>query len=201
MTRKETLEQLDSCILNLTAFFLEWKDVRERGSSGGIFTDGRRLNFIREQIERKKEEIYSIAKECEVTVVLEETPPKLSEGFMVHGEEILKKSLEVFQICQENEDYQYIICNSGKLNHEQLEMLGIPGIYEKMAVFASSIKKENLVVLRKYGNADKYIRMFASCRRELEELLTELEDLETPLQSNMDEDVCEQLCLSDFINH
>lgn len=183
--------------LQLMAKFMEWENVKAEGSSSPVWTDGQELNYIRDSIIRIKEEMESLNYLPEA--YYRETPPKMPCRYMVNGDEIRKKAKETLQVCRENEDYQFIFCHGGLLNEQQKSWICVDGILDSILKLSVFIRTDNLVEMKKYLKPEKYLKEFEVCRKQLEELLTELEELKPPEEPKEPEMKYEQMDLSIYI--
>lgn len=181
----------------LMAKFLEWNNVRTEGSSSPVWTDGQELNHIRKSIIYLKEEMKQL--ETLPEVYFTETPPKMPERFMVKGEEIRERAKETLEVCQKNEDYQFLFCHGSALDEQQKAWICLDGIINSILRMERMIRIDNLVEMKKYQSPDKYIKSFKICRKGLEELLEELEELKPPEEVKKPEILYEQISLKEFM--
>lgn len=177
--------------------FLEWENVKIEGSSSPVWTDGQELNHIRDSIIYLKKEMESLNYLPEA--YYQETPPKMSQRYMVNAEEIRKKAKETLRICKENEDYQFIFSHGAPLDEQQKNWICLDGILNGILRMERMIRIDNLVEMKKYDEPEKYLKSFKVCRKGLEELLEELEDLKPPEKPKEPEVLYEQMNLSTYI--
>lgn len=176
--------------------FLEWENAKIEGSSSPVWTDGQELNHIRDSIIYLKREMESLDYLPEI--YYRETPPVMPQRYMAHPEEIRQKAKETLNICKENEDYQFIFSHGTPLDEQQKSWICLDGILNSVLRMERMIRVDNLVEMKKYDKADKYLKSFEVCRKGLEELLEELEDLNPPEEPKEPEVVYEQMKLSDY---
>lgn len=181
-------EQLDSKIEELAALFIGWNHVKEHGSASPVWTDGQDLNFIRGKMERLEKEIKSLAAEHHVEVRLEELPPRVSDGYMLRAGKIKERALEVFEECY-SEDYFFILKHARTLDEGQQEETGAAALFAEMREFALALERDNVVKLKKYGDNRRLLRKILDCKKKVEELLEEPQDLELPKEQQEPEEI------------
>lgn len=183
--------------IKLMAKFLEWENVKLEGSSSPVWTDGQELNHIRDSIIYLKKEMESLNYLPEI--YYRNTPPKMLQRYMVHAETIREKAKETLRICRENEDYQFIFSHGAPLDEQQKNWICLDGILNSVLRMERMIRVDNLVEMKKYDEPDEYLKSFKVCRKGLEELLEELEDLKPPEEQKEPEVLYEQMNLSTYI--
>lgn len=185
-------EQLDSRIEELAALFIGWNHVKEHGSASPIWTDGQDLNFIRGKMERLEKEIRSLAVQYHIEVRLEELPPKMSDGYMQKAGKIKEMALETFEKCY-GEEYLFILRNTGGLDEGQKEETGVVALFARMGELAVALERDNAVKLKKYGDSRPLLEEIRGCKKKVEELLEELQELEEPPDLPEPEEIYEQM--------
>lgn len=177
----DVLKQLEADFLQLAACFMQWDRVAEEGSCSTIWTDGHELNVIREKIIIYKQKVGSYISQSLREYAEREIPPKMSELYMIHAEQTTAQAVELFEIFQNNGDYQYLVKNSSKVDEEQREKLDInTHIYVPIRL-EKAIKRDDLVKQKNIlYQQQKYLNDFSVCRKKLECLLEELEDMRSP---------------------
>lgn len=180
----------------LMAKFLEWQTVKEEGDNSPVWTDGQALNHIRDSIIRLKREMESLNYFPEV--YYRETPDQMPQCYMVNADEIREKAKETLQICQEDENYQFIFSHGSELDEQQKSWICLDGTINSVLRMARMIRIGNLVEMKKYSELDKYLKSFKVCRKGLEELLEELEDLKLSEKPKEPEVIYEQIKLENI---
>ncbi len=176
----DILKQLEADSLQLAALFMKYDRIAEKGSTSPIWTDGHELNVIRDQIIAVKEKIGDYVSERFRAYSEREVPSFVSELYMVHGDEILENAKETLKVFREDENYQYLVKNSAKVSIEQRTKLKIDANIYEPVVLEKLIKRDRLIKLKRYMYREKYLNEFLVCRKKLESLLEELEDLKPP---------------------
>lgn len=166
---EHTIEEL---LFEMKVHLLEWEYVKEHGSSSIIWSDGRELNFIREKLLRLKEEL-----EEKSWTEIPKVPPKMSELFMVNPEAIEKEAKEALQAYEEDENYRYLLMNKNRLPEEYREQSGADGILEQINKLRTALYYHRYTNMKRYLNQKHYKNMLEECKRNVEELLSDLEDL------------------------
>lgn len=103
------------------------------------------------------------------------------------------------RICKENEDYQFIFSHGAPLDEQQKNWICLNGILNSILRMERMIRIDNLVEMKKYDEPEKYLKSFKVCRKGLEELLEELEDLKPPEKLKEPEVLYKQMNLSTYI--
>lgn len=163
---------IEELLFEMKVHLLEWEYVKEHGSSSIIWSDGRELNFIREKLlqleaELKKKSWTEIPK----------IPPKMSELFMVNPEAIEKEAKEALKAYEEDANYRYLLMNKNRLPEEYREQSGADGILEQINKLRTALYYHRYTNMKRYLNQRHYKNMLEECRRNVEELLLDLEDL------------------------
>lgn len=182
--------------LALMAEYMKYEEVKEKGSSSPIWTDGQELNHIRDSIIYLKKKMESLNFFPEI--YYKETPVQVPQRYMLKAEEIRKKAKETLQMCKESEDYQFIFSHGGLLEEQQRAWICLDGIINDILRMERMIRIDNLVEMKKYSDPAKYLKGFRVCRNGLEELLEEMEDLEPPEEPEEPEVIYKQMKLSDY---
>lgn len=151
---------------------MEWQYVKEHGSASIIWSDGRELNFIRQKIIRLKERL-----EDEADRNIYETPPKMGELFMVNPQAIEKEAKEALKDYESDQNYRYLLVNKNRLPEAYRMQTEVDAVLDQMEKFRKAVYYHHYIAMKKYLNVNKYRKMFTACRKELESLLAELEDL------------------------
>lgn len=151
---------------------LEWQYVKEHGSASVIWSDGRELNFIRDKIIRLKEKLEDVA-----DLEVEETPPRMSELFMVNPGKIEEEAKEALKIYESDKNFRYIISQRSRLPEQYREQTGVDGILEQIGKFQRAVFYHRYISMKKYLDKRKFKQIFAECRNQMESMIEELEDL------------------------
>lgn len=151
---------------------LEWQYVKEHGTASVIWSDGTELNFIREKIIQLKKKLENVA-----GLEVEETPPRMSELFMVNPEKIEEEAKEALKIYESDENYRYIISQRNRLPEQYREQTGVDGILEQTGKLQQAVYYHRYISMKKYLDKRKFRQMFAECRNRMESLIEELEEL------------------------
>lgn len=151
---------------------LEWQYVKEHGTASVIWSDGTELNFIREKIIQLKKKLENVA-----GLEVEETPPRMSELFMVNPGKIEEEAKEALKIYESDENYRYIISQRNRLPEQYREQTGVDGILEQTGKLQQAVYYHRYISMKKYLDKRKFRQMFAECRNRMESLIEELEEL------------------------
>ena len=165
-------ETKESILLEIEVLFIEWDRIKRNGSNSPIWTDGRELNFIREKIIREKEKLSE-----EDLRGVRETPPRMSELYMVRAQEIEKEAKAVLEELENNEDYLYLLVNRRRLPEEYREKIGVDGLLERVMILRNAIRHHKYVKMKGYIDNPSNTLSFLNCRKQMESLLKELEEL------------------------
>lgn len=151
---------------------LEWQYIKEHGSASIIWSDGRELNFIRQQIIRLKEKL-----ENEADKNTYETPPKMGELFMVDPQVIEKEAREALKVYESDQNYRYLMANKNRLPETYRMQTEVDAILDQMGKFQKAVYHHHYIAMKKYLNVNRYRQTFAACKKEVENLIRELEEL------------------------
>lgn len=151
---------------------LEWQYVKEHGTASVIWSDGRELNFIRDKIIRLKERLENVP-----DLEVEETPPRMSELFMVNPGKIEEEAKEALKTYENDKNYRYIISHRNRLPEQYREQTGVNGILEQIGKLRQAVYYHKYISMKKYLDKRRFQQMFTECRNQMESLLEELEDL------------------------
>ncbi len=165
-------ETKESILLEIEVLFMEWDRVRKNGSCSLIWTDGRELNYIREKIIKEKIKLSE-----EDLMDVRETPPRMSELYMIRAQEIEAEAKVVLEELENNEDYLYLLVNKRRLPEEYREQIGVDGLLEKVMILKNAIRHHKYIKMKGYIDNQSDILSFFNCRKQMESLLKELEEL------------------------
>ena len=190
------LSSKEDYAIALMAEYMKYEGVKEKGSNSPTWTDGQELNHIRDSIVYLKKQMESLNFFPEI--YYKETPAQVPQRYMLNADVIRKKAKETLQTCKSSEDYKFIFSHGGLLSEQQRGWICLDGIVNDILRMERMIRIDNLVKMKKYSDATKYLKGFKVCRRGLEELLEEMRDLEPPEEPKEPEVIYEQMKLSDY---
>lgn len=169
MNEKERLETALQCS------FMRWDEVAEHGSSSPRWTDGRDLNYIRKQIAAEKKALENLSYFPEI--YFRETPPPKPYRYMVNEEAIRMNAGKALEQYEKDSNYQYIWRNVSRLDEEQREMVRANAALMCVQKLKEFIQSDNLVKMKNYEDTGRHTAFFKSCRKDMELLIQELEEL------------------------
>lgn len=161
--------------LKLTALYMEWNDVKERGTSSNIWTDGRHLNYIRGKIAAYKEEIEP--EENLPGIYFHELPPVMKGEYVKDAEKIKADAKQALEMYLGNEDYKYIkevfrcVVHSGVIKNERERVLICrppEDILFHIEKFQKAVERKNYVLMKQYLDTEKVLLALRECRVNLE---------------------------------
>lgn len=159
---------------SLVAAFMEWCVLFLKGSNSPVWTDGRALNYVRDKIARKQNEM--IAEGYWIPSDFAELPPEMDISYMRDRERIETEAKQALRTCVENEDYQYIKENSEFFIPIQLASMRVEpqDVLEPVRLLQKAIEEKNFPAMRRYSDVEKICNLMKACRAEMEE---EIEDM------------------------
>lgn len=147
----------------------QWEYLKEYGGSDPSWEDGCNMNLVRNHI------IYIIHQMQEQGIQSEllskEIPPEVDNKYMARPDEIRKNARKALVEYKKNEDYQYLLSVTDRLNKRQIEQTCINNVIGYCRGLERFIEIDDLVSMRRHERYEHYLESFSDCRKRVEQIL------------------------------
>lgn len=148
----------------LQSYFDRWDNLYEHGGSDPFYADGSGLNMLRNQIVYGKEAIeksYSNG-DCP-EIYYRETPPEVSQDFMVDADGIRLAAKAAMEDYRQDENLQFLLDHADALPPKIAKNLCIGAVIGYATGLESAIAQDDLITMRRHKTHGHYLESFKSC--------------------------------------
>ncbi len=191
MARKKAKEDYGKSLL---ASYEQWRQLYEYGGHDPNWPDGTNLNLVRNHITFYKHRLEEdLTLEGYPEAYHWGTPPLVPRGYMARPDEIRAAARVSLARYQADPDYLFLCSRVDSLDPKQAKKLCVYNVIHYAVGLERAIKEDDLVTMRRHGNAEQYLPSFASCAKQVRELgPPENEQLDLHWRSENSEDEPEE---------
>ena len=149
---------------SLESDYARWDELFTKGGSDPFWSDGVSLNMVRDRIIACKAQL---AKQENTLFGLpeayyRETPPEVDYSYMARADEIRENARKAMEIIDADENLKFVREQSPSLSEKQLKQWCIPAIINYAENLRRAIAADDLVIMRRYEQLDRYLESFES---------------------------------------
>lgn len=100
------------------------------------------------------------------------TPPEIDDKYMARAEQIKENAVKVLGVFESSPDYVYLLEKVNFLTPRQCSETYIVLVLNHVSRLKSAIDDNDLVCMRRYENADYWLKDFSECRNKVEKILS-----------------------------
>ena len=152
--------------------FERWDDRYVNGGFDPFWHDGYNLNNIRRHIlscKMKIEEEYDAGAYPEI--YYRDTPAEVPNDYMAKAEEIRAGAQKALALYLEDENYLYLWEVKNNIPQKAAEKLSLKSILGCTSGLEYAILTDDLLAMRRHGNAEEYLSSFAFCADRVREII------------------------------
>ena len=152
-----------------------WHYLYEHGGSDPFWPDGTNLHLVRNHIihaKRKCEELLKPEEYPEEYFALK-IPDELPFGYMADPDGIRKRAHDTLERFEKSEDYHYLVEKKDRLTKDQKQKCSIENVIGYLDGLKRVIAEDDLVGMRRFGDATRYMTSFSTCRKNVEKMINE----------------------------
>ena len=97
----------------------------------------------------------------------------LTDAFARWKDEIRRHAKQSLEIYLADEDYQYLLQNSGRINKKAADSISLGNVLGYVDGLKQYIEEDSLVDMRRHERTETYQESFKSCCKKLEKILDE----------------------------
>lgn len=161
---------------NLIDSFARWDHLYVYGGQDPFWADGCNLNLLRNHILHYRKELEKL--EYFPEIYSKDVPPEVDNDYMAREDEIRKHARQSFVAYLEDENYLYLLKNSGQIDRRTAEEISIANVLGYVKGLKKFIAEDDLVSMRRHERKESYMESFKKCREKLERILGEKKDKE-----------------------
>lgn len=173
MDQKDKLQEAEKekAENRLIKSFARWQHLYEFGGTDPFYEDGVNLNLARNQILAARKDLEDLG--YFPAVYNQEVPPVVDNKYMARADEIREHARESITAYKYDENYLYLITNSGKISKKAADEICLGYVLGYVRSLEEFINHDDLVKMRRHERPDIYLDSFLSCRKKMEEILSE----------------------------
>ncbi len=178
------MRQSTDPVYDLENSFKRWDDCYENGGSDPFWHDGYNLNIIRRNIlfyKMKIEEEYDL--DAYPEIYHRDTPSEVPDDYMANADAIRVGAQKALALYLEDENYLYLWESKGKIPQKAAEKLSLKSILGCTTGLEYAILADDLLVMRRHGNAAGYLSSLEFCAERVREMLGPAEESQGMIMS------------------
>lgn len=156
----------------LSLSFARWDTLYSEGGSDPFYSDGANLNIVRNHIIYYKSMIERMQPELmESDTYKRQTPKEVSNDYMAKADKIRENAKKTHNALKSDENYLFLYLHLNELSDSEAKDTSIHSVLGYLKALEIGLNKDDLVALRRYNIADRYLSSFAECRKKVEKIL------------------------------
>lgn len=156
----------------LSLSFNRWDTLYSEGGSDPFCSDGSNLNLVRNHIIYYKRIIEEIHPELmESDIYMRQTPKEVSNNYMAKADNIRENAKRTLNILKNDENYLYLCEHLNSLSEVEARETLIHSVLGYFNSLRIALNNDDLVVMRRYKEPERYFSSFSECRKRVEKIL------------------------------
>jgi len=112
-----------------------------------------------------------------------DTPPEVPDDYMANADAIRAGAKKALALYLEDENYLFLWESKDKIPLKAAEKLGLKSILNSASCLEYAIISDDLLTMRRHGNAEGYLSTFAFCAERVREILKPAEECQGMVMS------------------
>lgn len=149
--------------------FQLWDKLYTKGGSDPFWSDGSNLNLVRGHIIGYKEQLAERGDSLlgQPDIYYRETPPEVDKDYMARPDEIRENARKAMERIDADENLKFVREQSASLSEQQKKRWCIPAIINYAENLRYAIAEDDLIIMRRYENPDRYLESFETAARKI----------------------------------
>ena len=149
--------------------YARWDKVFTEGGSDPFWADGVSLSLIRsqilyckEQLAKQENSLFGLPE-----IYYREIPPEVDSDYMARPDEIRENARKAMKIIDADENLKFVWEQAPHLSEAQYKQFCIAAIINYAENLRRAIAKDDLVIMRRYENPERYLESFESAAQRI----------------------------------
>ena len=149
--------------------YAEWDELFITGGSDPFWTDGVGLELVRnhiifykQQLEKQGNSLFGLPE-----AYYRELPPEVDCNYMARPDEIRENARKAMEIIDADENLKFVREQAPSLSEAQYKQFCIAAIINYAENLRRAIAKDDLVIMRRYENPERYLESFESAAQRI----------------------------------
>lgn len=150
--------------------FDRWDDIYNNGANDPFWSDNVNLNLVRNHIIYYKSEMEKKIVNGEYPeIYYRDTPQKIDGTYMARADEIRTNAEKVLKELETSENLSYLRQKIYTVHKSCKELNNAIYLVERSDALYNAVQNDNLVIMRRYKNADDIIDEINNCAKKMHE--------------------------------
>lgn len=144
--------------------YAQWDELFTKGGSDPFWTDGvgielvrNHIIFYKQQLEKQGNSLFGLP-----DAYYRELPPEVDCNYMARPDEIRENARKAMEIIDADENLKFVREQAPHLSETQYKQFCIAAIINYAENLRRAIAKDDLVIMRRYENPERYLESFES---------------------------------------